>query len=387
MKVLLLISRPQRRGAEVFALALAEALVERGHESRVLTLYGPSEQAAPLALRPGDVALDGRADHPAERLPGFQPDLLRRLLAEVDRFAPDIVQVNGSRTVKYGSLLRRRRRRAPWALVYRSIGTPTDWLRGPLHRALYRRLVVSQVDGVVAVSQATLASLRAAYGEELPATVIPRGVALADCQPEESRQTVRRRLGTPDATPVLVFLGSLSPEKRLDRLLRVAEEVRRRLPTESAPPELWIVGGGPQAASVAAAAADAPLVVRLLGAVERPASLLAAADLLLLTSDTEGTPGAILEAAAVGVPAVATRVGGVAELVLENETGLTLPASDEAAMAVAAAALLADPARRQAMGEAARRHVGAHFALPAVTSRLLDFYGEVLSRRTERHDG
>lgn len=387
MRVLLLISRPQRRGAEVFAQALAGALVERGHESRLMALYGGDAGAAPLALRPGDVALDGRADAFAERLPGFQPDLLARLLEEVDSFAPDVVQANGSRTVKYASLLRRRRRRAPWALVYRSIGTPADWLRGPLHRALYRRLVVSQVDGIVAVSRPTLASLRTAYGPGLPAVVIPRGVDLAACAPEESRSAVRRRLGTPAAATVAVFLGSLSPEKRLDRLMRVATSAFQRLGPGGQPPELWIVGGGPEAASVAAAAAAAGFVVRLLGAVARPASLLAAADLLLLTSDTEGTPGVILEAAAVGVPTVATRVGGVGELIVEGETGLTVPAADEDGLAAAASGLLLDHARRRAMGEAARRHVAAHFALGPIGDRLLDFYAEVLARRAERLRG
>jgi hypothetical protein len=152
MRVLLLITRLQRRGAEVFAQAFAGALVERGHESRLIVLYGGGAGAAPLALRPGDVALDGRAHAFAERLPGFQPDLLRRLLEKVDRFEPDILQASGSRTVRYAKLLRRRRRRAPWALVSRSIGTPADWLRGSLHHALYRRLVVSQVDGIIAVN-------------------------------------------------------------------------------------------------------------------------------------------------------------------------------------------------------------------------------------------
>lgn len=149
MRVLLLITRPQRRGAEVFAQALAGALVERGHESRLIALYGGGAEAAALALQPGDVALDGRAHAFTERI---QPNLLRRLLEEVERFEPDILQASGSSIVKYPRLLRRRRSRAPWALVSRSIGTPADWLRGSLHDAPYRCLMVSQVNGIIAVN-------------------------------------------------------------------------------------------------------------------------------------------------------------------------------------------------------------------------------------------
>ncbi|MGD2116518.1 MAG: glycosyltransferase family 4 protein, partial [Acidobacteriota bacterium] len=297
MRILQLITRPQRRGAEIFALALCDELERQGHATSVVALYRP-ESGGALPLRPRDHCLGGNPQSLLERIPGFQPSLLGGLSARVRTFAPDVVQVNGSRSVKYGSLLRRVWRRAPWALVYRSIGDPSDWLRGPLHRFLYRHLVVAPIDGLVAVSRLTLASLERCYRPTIPTAVLPRAIDPRPFEQPVDGADVRRRLGAGTDAPVLLFAGRLSPEKRPDRLLRVASLVaRRRAATGEPPPELWIAGTGPLAGETAAAAGDAAFTVRMLGEREDVPILMAAADVFLLTSDTEGTPGVLLEAA------------------------------------------------------------------------------------------
>lgn len=389
LRILQLVSRTQRRGAEVFALELSGALEARGHATRVVALYGPAD--GPLDLRRDDVALEGRPDHPAERVPGFHPGLLHRLAAAVDRFEADIVQVNGSRTVKYGSLVRRLRPRAPWALVYRSIGTPSDWLRGPLHRFLYRHLVLSAVDGVVAVSERTRSSLDSAYGLRVPTAVLPRGVDPERFAEPPDGPGPRQRLGTPPERPVLLYVGSLTAEKRPDRLLRVATDAARRLSSsrtgEDPAAELWVVGDGPERNAIDTASGDPALRLHLAGEQRDVVPWLHAADLLLLTSDTEGTPGVVLEAAAAGLPAVATRVGGVPECVEHDTTGLLADPEDEAALAAAAAALLTDAERRHRMGEAARRKVEEEFALSRLAERYERHYLDILEHRARRRGG
>lgn len=375
LRVLQLITRPQRRGAEIFARDLCGALERQGHATRIVALYG-AEGGHELPLRTSDLRLGGQGRSPLEKLPGFHPGLLRRLLAAVDDFAPDVVQVNGSRTVKYGSLLRRLRRRAPWVLVYRSIGNPTDWVGGGLRRTLYRRLVVAPVDGLVAVSEATRRSFEEAYGPMVPGVVLPRGVALDGFVPEQDRASLRRSLGTPQDRPVLLYVGSLTAETRPDRLVRVATDVAVRL---GGLLELWVVGDGPRRDEVEAAVAmnTGDLQIRPFGHRDDVASFMAAADLLLLTSDTEGTPGVVLEAGAVGTPSVATRVGGVAECVVEGETGLLADPEDEAGLAAAATALLADPAARRRLGAAAARRVREHFTVANLAVRYVEFYRRV----------
>lgn len=385
MRVLQIVNRPQLRGAETFALDLSRQLERRGHATRIVHLYDGPAGDARLEVRPGDRELAGRPEHPAERLPGWHPGLLRRLTVAIDAFAPDVVQVNGSRTVKYGSLARRLRRRAAWALVYRSIGTPSDWLRGRLHRSLYRRLVISAIDGAVAVSDATRRSLEHEYGLDVPVAVIPRGVDLERFVPDVPREEMRRRTATPPERPVMLYVGSLTPEKRADRLVRVAARAVRTWRPEDGEPaaELWVVGDGPLRSEVNAAAREAPpaLRVQVLGSRSDVASWMGAADLLLLTSDTEGSPGVLLEAGAAGLPAAALAVGGVAELVVDGETGILAPPGDEESLATGVAALLGDPERRRSLGEAARRRVQERYSIEGVAERMLDHYRAVLATR------
>jgi glycosyltransferase involved in cell wall biosynthesis len=381
LRILQVITRPQRRGAEIFALDLCGELERGGHATRIVSLYA-NQEGARLPLREGDLALGGRGASRLEKLPGFQPSLLRRLLTAIDDFRPDVVQVNGSRTVKYGSLARRRRWRAGWALVYRSIGTPSDWVGHRLRRWLYRRLVASRFDAVVAVSANTLDSLQRCYRLAVPARVLPRAVPPPPTDAAARRGELRRRLGTGDDADVLLFVGRLSAEKRPDRLLRVAARVaQQRRAAGLAPPELWIAGTGPLQAEVETTAGTAPHPVRLLGERDDVRLWMAAADLLLLTSDTEGMPGVVVEAGSVGLPAVATRVGGVAECVLHGVTGRLVEADDEASMAQAIHEMLADEERRREMGAEARRLVEERFSLPAVAAGYVAHYRQTLERR------
>jgi glycosyltransferase involved in cell wall biosynthesis len=302
---------------------------------------------------------------------------LRKLLALIDALAPDIVQANGARTVKYGALARRLRRQAGWRLVYRNIGNPQDWVRTPVHRLFYRRMVMPQVDGIVGWSRATLAGVLVLYGIQRPRVVI--GGAIDPClmEPTVARDALRHIAQAPIDAPVLVYVGSLTLEKRVDRLLRL---VVRLLPAH---PELrcWIVGDGPLRGELETLAVNLGIghVVRFWGTQPRVGNYLHAADLFVLTSDTEGVPMAVLEAGYMGLPVVATDVGGVAECVFHGQTGLLVPLGDEDVLIAAVILLLADTKLRQELGVKAHEHVAAHYELELVTQRFLAFYEHLVS--------
>lgn len=376
LRVLYLVQKPQRRGAEIFAFQLAGELRRQGCDVRTAYLY-PHRDDGALALGAEDACLEGVEGHPAEKLLGFRPQLLREVTRVIRDFRPDIVQANGSRTLKYGALAHRFARPSPWALVYRNIAEPDRWLTGWRHGVFYRRIVMPQVDGVVGVSDVTLANVRGIYNVRVPTTRIPRAVDASVLLPVRTRNEVRAATESGRDVPVAVFIGSLTPEKRPDRLLRVFAEIKRKLPDA----RLWIIGDGPLRGAVAAQADADGLTgsVSLLGVQEHVADFLAAADVMLLTSDTEGVPGVVLEAGAVGVPVVATRVGGVPGCVIEGRTALLAEADDEPGFVDAAVSLLRDKPTRDRFGAAARVWVAENFALDAIAQEYMDFYDQVLT--------
>lgn len=114
--------------------------------------------------------------------------------------------------------------------------------------------------------------------------------------------------------------------------------------------------------------------IRFLGYRDDVPALLAAADVLVLPSWVEGLPLVVLEAMAAGLPVVASAVGGTPEVVVDGETGLLVPPRDAQALARALGELLADPARRRALGEAGRIRVRERFDAGAAAQRVLGLY-------------
>jgi glycosyltransferase involved in cell wall biosynthesis len=193
-------------------------------------------------------------------------------------------------------------------------------------------------------------------------------------QEYEAAHELRRQ---PQA-PLLIFAGSLRPQKRPDRFLRVVKLVHERFGIV----EAWMLGDGPEREQVRRMAKELAIAdhVHMLGYQEHVAPYLAQADLLLLTSDSEGTPGVVIEAAMLGKPSVATNTGGTTGCILDRETGILAPPEDEA-LAAAVLELLRDPDTRLRYGRRAKSWVGEHFTMDRVARRYLNFYEELTQGR------
>lgn len=187
----------------------------------------------------------------------------------------------------------------------------------------------------------------------------------------------RAELGIPADAPVVAGVFRLQPEKRPLYFLECVDRLRRIVPKVRA----VIAGVGDLESQVREAIAAAGLdgVVTLLGQQREVAHILAGSDVLLLTSDWEGTPNVLLEAQHVGCVPVATEAGGSGEALSPWETGLLVRLHDVDGAVAAVAGLLADAGRRRRMAAAGRAFVAARFNPEALYEGNLRLYREALA--------
>lgn len=183
-----------------------------------------------------------------------------------------------------------------------------------------------------------------------------------------NKHEARTRLGLPTSGVIVGLVGRLTHIKRPDRFLRLAEAI----------PDVHfvLVGGGPQRSEVETQAR----LINNASVIDWSADLsvvFGALDLVALTSDNEGVPLSLLEAASAGLPVVAMRVGGVPEIIDDGVTGLL--ADNESDLAAHVRILAADPARRDEMGRAARALVAQRTSLRSYLSQHEELYRRLSS--------
>jgi glycosyltransferase involved in cell wall biosynthesis len=348
------VASDQRRGAEVFAQDLADELRRRGMATSVVALEARAT-AEPMPVP----ALGRRA---------LTPTTLRALRRAAGPCAAAIA--HGSRTLP-ACAAALAGGGVPFA--YRSIGDPRAWAHRGRRRWQTTRLL-RRPRLVVALWPAAADALMTIHG--LPAArirVIPNGVAAARCAlPDDgARRAARQGFGLPADEPVVCYLGALSTEKDVGRAIAAVAAVPGL--------RLLVAGEGPARAELQAEAArEAPGRVVFAGVVASAASALAAADAIVLPSRTEGMPGVLIEAGLCAVPAVATDVGGVAEIVADGETGVLVSPGDAAALAAGLRRVLADP---RPMGAAARERCLAQFEIGVVGAVWAELLRELVEGR------
>jgi N-acetyl-alpha-D-glucosaminyl L-malate synthase BshA len=190
--------------------------------------------------------------------------------------------------------------------------------------------------------------------------------------PVRTREEVRQQLGVSDEL-IILHSSNLRPIKRIDLLLEAAARVRPRQSFR-----LVVLAGedfAPFAGDVHRLGLGGRVVV--LERVTDIEDYLQAADLGLFTSDSESFCLSILEAMCFGCPSVATSVGGIPEVVEDGVSGILVPPGDAAALAHAIEALIADPARRATLGEAARRRASERFSAEVIVPRYEALYRRV----------
>jgi glycosyltransferase involved in cell wall biosynthesis len=256
------------------------------------------------------------------------------------------------------------------------------------YRPATRRLnavTFSRQQAVIAVSQEVARSFGPRVSPRLwprvrpPVHVIPNGVDGDSVRAAAlGREAARAELSLPPDAPVVGTIGGVTAKKGHVHLVRAAASLAARVPEA----RTVIVGLPVDPEPVRRAIAEAGLRDRVLLAGYHPAAsrLLPAFDVFALPSRYEGMPVSLLEAMAVGIPVVASRVGGVPEIVTDGMDGVLVAPGDEPALAAALADLLTDAGRRRDLAEAGRTTAG-RFSLAESVRRTEAVYDEALAAR------
>ncbi|HRI19169.1 MAG TPA: glycosyltransferase, partial [Burkholderiaceae bacterium] len=318
MKVVHVVESLAVGGLEQVVISLAAWQRAQGIESTIVCLFHEGALAAGARARGVEVAVIGKAS-------GLDVRALFMLRSSLRRLAPDVLHTHNAVAHYY----------AVAAAAGLGIARTVNTRHGMGSRAGGRRLellyraALRRTDAAVAVCYA--ARDRFVRAGTVPAAktfVVANGVDLGAIAVRctAAREALLAQLALAPATVVLGIVGRLNPVKDHATLLRALQQVRQK----ELPVALVVVGDGPTRAALEAQAGSLGLggAVRFLGMRGDVGQLLAAFDLFVLSSTTEGYSLALVEAAAAGLPIVATRVGGNADIVSDRISGLLVPARE-----------------------------------------------------------
>lgn len=336
----------------------------------------------PGTLAPRVEAMGGRVIA-LDKRPGLRPGMVLRLRRVLRDLRPDVVHTHQLATLLYGGA------------AARSLGVPVvvhtehgrERYATRLKTRLLGRTAARFCDRFYCLTADMAGEVRAAkIVSERKLRVIQNGIDIADFKAAagaDACANVRRSLSIPDGAPVIGTVGRLSEVKRQDVLLRAFAGVRASAPDA----RLLLVGDGPLLDALQRLAEELRVkgAVHFVGYQPHSGPYLRAMDVFALTSRSEGMPQAVLEASVTGLPVVASRVGGLPEVIEEGVTGMMFTPGDDAALAGILRGLLADPARRRALGLAARDRAEARFGVARMAGEYHRDFLEL--RSSHRRDG
>ncbi|MFP5205939.1 MAG: N-acetyl-alpha-D-glucosaminyl L-malate synthase BshA [Acidobacteriota bacterium] len=370
---------PTYGGSGVVATELGIELAALGHEIHFISYSQPFR----LSGREGGIFYHEVpvSSYPLFEFPPYDLALASRMAEVAELYELDLLHVHYAIPHSVSALLARQMlavggRKLPFVTTLHG----TDITLVGLDRSYLpiTRYAIQESDGVTSISQYLREQTLTRFEITRPIEAIPNFVNCDVYTPineERRRQELRRRFAGPDEA-ILMHLSNFRPVKRVVDAVKVFASVVREHPAQ-----LVLIGDGPDRSAAEWLAHDLGIHSRVhfLGKQDRVNELLPLADLLLMPSELESFGLVALEAMACKVPTIATRVGGVPELIDDGETGLLCPVGDVEAMARAALDLLGDRKRLEAMRDAARQTARRRFCATLVVPRYVRFYEQVMA--------
>ncbi len=376
IRIVRVIARLNIGGPAIQAITLTKRLEPLGYRT---TLVRGKEE-------PDEGSMDDLADalgvqpvlvSSLRRNPGWHDvAALWQLIRIIRRERPHIVHTHAAKAGTLGRVatviafpLRRRRP----VLIHTYHGHSLTGYFSPRTASVYRRieqLLGRVTDRLIAVAgqvRDDLVAMNVAPRQKFE--VVPLGFELSPFMPpakarQKAREALRAELDLPLSAPVVTIIARLVPIKRVDRFLQIAAGLGR-------PDVCFVVVGDGELRQQLHSAPEAQALgtqLRWTGFRRDIGSVCFASDVVVLTSDNEGTPVSLIEAQAAGVPVVTTDVGGVRSVVKHGETGFVEAADDIQALAQSVSTLLDDRDLAARMGAAGRQHVTRSFSLDRLSA-------------------
>ena len=370
---------PTYGGSGVVATELGIELAALGHEVHFISY------SQPFRLSGRDEGIFYHevpvSNYPLFEFPPYDLALASRMAEVAEYYDLDLLHVHYAIPHSVSALLARemlakRGRRLPFVTTLHG----TDITLVGLDRSYLpiTRHAIEESDGVTSISQYLSEETIRKFEISRHIETITNFVNCDVYEPAKDaahRQEARKRWAKP-GEPVLIHLSNFRPVKRVTDAIKIFARITREIPAQ-----FLLVGDGPDRSVAEWLAHDLGIHSRVhfLGKQDRVNELLPLADLLLMPSELESFGLAALEAMACKVPSVATRVGGVPELIDDGATGLLFNVGDVDAMAQGALELLRDEARLETMRDTARRFAQKRFCAHLVVPQYVKFYEAVLA--------
>ncbi|MCH7408655.1 glycosyltransferase [Belliella sp. DSM 111904] len=361
MKILQLIQKPQRRGAEIFAAQLAQELENRGHQVILVSIF---EGKADLPFDGQQVHLDRPISRRFYDWKGWQS-----FAKLIKTFKPDLIQANAADTLKFAVFSKLIFR---WniPIVYRNANQMGDFITNSWHQK-FNQFLLSRTATVIAVSKASQVDfLRKFQYPPSLTTVIPIGI---------DSKAINSRLAEPHdlkvERPYLIQIGGLVPEKDPMAMVEIFHALKE--------PQLKLLflGTGKLKQPLLSQVNDLGLsdCVQFIPSQNNIFPWLQHAAALVMPSKIEGLPGVILEAMYCKVPVIAYGVGGIAEVLINDQTGWCVPSGDRISFLRAVKDVLhKDPASKEKILSQAKFLVEEKYALENIVAEFEQCYSAII---------
>jgi len=364
---------PTYGGSGAIATELGQVLARRGHDVHVVS-YSP-----PFRLRDFRLNLHYHAvevsSYPLFRYPPYDLALASKLMEVVQSADLDLLHVHYAIPHSISAYLARQMLNGhPIKIITTLHGTDITVVGTERAYRQITRFGIRQSDGVTVVSRWLHDETARIFGVKREMRVIPNFVDTDRFAPNGSPE-FRSRFAHEDEK-LIVHASNFRPVKRVCDAVRAFSIIRNEMPSR-----LALVGDGPELPRAVELAEELGIKrdVIFVGQIESIDALLRVADLFLLPSEYESFGLAALEALSCGTPVIASRSGGLAEVVVEGESGYLVEVGDYREMARRGASLLGDEEKHDRFAAAARESVVSRFPEEEIVSMYEKYYEEVLS--------